>query len=98
MRQEQIITGAIQKTKEEKERILTEREQYQKELEERLRKQEEELNPMKYESQKSFIEQMKNQSVSGQVQKNREDLQRGRTHLTPQGIIQSYDDDTTNNK
>ena len=96
IRQEQIITEAIQKTKEEKERILTEREQYQKELEERLKKQEEELNPMKYESQKSFIEQMKNQSIAGQVQKNREDLQRGRTHLTPQGIIQSYDDNTTN--
>ena len=97
-RQEQIIMGAIQKTKQEKETILTEREQYQKELEERLKAQELELNPQKKESQRTFSERMNDNSLSAQVKKSREDIQKGRTHLTPQGFIQSNgNDDTTDN-
>ena len=95
-RQEQIITEAIQKTKEEKSKVLTEREQYQKELEERLKQQELDLNPQKRESQKTFSEMMKENTLSGQIQQSREDLQKGKTHLTPQGFIDGYENNNTN--
>ena len=41
---------------------------------------------------------MKENTLSGQVTQSRKDLQKGRSHLTPQGFIQSYGDDTANNK
>jgi type IV secretory pathway VirB4 component len=89
-RQEQIIQSAIEKTEGQKDILEEERIQYQKELEERLRKQEMELNPEKYKSQQSFLDEIKEGTVSGQVVKSREDIQKGRKHLTPQGLIESY--------
>ena len=89
-RQDQIIQGAIKRAEGQKDILELEREQYQKELEERLKRQEMELNPEKYKSQQSFLDELKEGTVSGQVVKSREDIQKGRKHLTPQGLIESY--------
>lgn len=86
-RQEEIITGAIKRTREDKETIEKEREQYQKELEERLKQREMELNPQKYDMQKTVLDKVKEHSVSEQILKSRQDLQKGVQHLTPQGTI-----------
>jgi hypothetical protein len=89
-RQEQVIEEAIRRTEGHKSLLEKEREQYQRELEERLKAQEMELNPEKYKSQKTFLEELKEGTISGQVVRSREDIQRGKKHLTPQGVIESY--------
>ncbi|NMC08867.1 hypothetical protein GYA44_00870 [Candidatus Microgenomates bacterium] len=57
-----------------------------------------ELNPEKYQRQKSFLDGLRENTVSGQVVKSREDIQKGRSHLTPQGYIQSYPDNNDGSK
>ncbi len=89
-RQQQVIQGAIYKRRDDQVQIEKEREQYQKELEERLRQQELELNPEKRMSQQTFLDTLKENTVSGQVMKSREDIQKGREHITPQGPVSSY--------
>ncbi len=89
-RQQHVIDQAIQKRKSDQELIEDERSQYQKELEERLRQQELELNPDKFKSQQSFLDTIKQNTVSGQVVQSREDIQKGREHTTPQGNVPSY--------
>lgn len=89
-RQQQVINEAIEKRKSDQERIEEERVQYQKELEERLKQQEMLLNPDKYQNQKSFVEGITQNTISGQVIKSREDIQNGREHVTPQGTVPSY--------
>ena len=91
-RQQQVIQQAIGKRKEEQVQIEDERKQYQKELEARLRQQELDLNPQKQKSQQSFLDELKQNTVSGQVVQSREDIQKGRTHITPQGPVSSYID------
>ena len=89
-RQEQIIQEAIQRTEGQRSTIRSEREEYQKELEERLREQERELNPEKYQRDRTVLDDIRDNTVSGQAVKSREDIQRGKKHLTPQGLIESY--------
>ena len=89
-RQQQVIQGAIYKRRDDQIQIEKERDQYQKELEERLRQQELELNPEKKMSQTTFLDSIKENTVSGQVVKSREDIQKGREHITPQGPVSSY--------
>lgn len=89
-RQQQVINEAIEKRKSDQERIEEERVQYKKELEERLKQQEMLLNPDKYQNQKSFVEGITQNTISGQVIKSREDIQNGREHVTPQGTVPSY--------
>jgi type IV secretory pathway VirB4 component len=89
-RQEQIIKEAVKKSEGQKSILEDERTQYRQELEERLKKQEMDLNPEKYKGQKSFLDELKENTVSGQVVRSREDIQKGRSHLTPQGFIESY--------
>jgi len=89
-RQQQVIQQAIGKRKEEQVQIEDERRQYQKELEERLKQQELDLNPQKQKSQQSFLDELKQNTISGQVVQSREDIQKGRTHITPQGPVSSY--------
>ena len=89
-RQQQVIQQAIGKRKEERLQIEDERRQYQKELEERLRQQELDLNPQKQKSQQTFLDGLKQNTISGQVVQSREDIQKGRTHITPQGPVSSY--------
>ena len=92
-RQDEVIEEAIRRTEGQRNILEKEREVYQKELEERLRRQEMELNPEKYKSQKSFLDELKESTLSGQVVKSREDIQKGKKHLTPQGLIESYPSD-----
>lgn len=89
-RQEQIIQDAIKRTKGQRKTITGERKEYQRELEERLKEQEREINPEKYEQQKSVLDTLKENSISGQAAKSREDIQKGKQHLTPQGLVESY--------
>lgn len=86
-KQSEMIERAVGRRQEDIEKIRTEREEYQKELEKRLKEQEEMLNPQKYERQKSFVEMIDENTVPGRVRKEREELQRGRAHITPQGVI-----------
>ena len=91
-RQQQVIQQAIGKRKEEQVQIEDERRQYQNELEARLRQQELDLNPQKQKSQQSFLDELNKNTISGQVVQSREDIQKGRTHITPQGPVSSYID------
>ena len=92
-RQDQIIKGAIQKRIEGESTIQDERERYKKELEERIKEEEKLLNPQKFKSQQSFLEGLKQDSLSGQVIQSRQDIQKNKQHLTPQGLVESYDKD-----
>lgn len=89
-RQDLIIKEAIERTKGQKNTISSEREEYQRELQERLNQQERELNPKKFLKERTILDEVREGTVSGQTVKSREDIQRGRGHLTPQGLIESY--------
>lgn len=88
-RQNELIERAVERRQGDIEKIKSEREIYQEELEKRLKEQEEMLNPQKYENQKSFVEMIDENTVPGQIRKQREDMNKGRTHITPQGIIEN---------
>ncbi len=90
-KQSELIERAVEKKQEDIQQIQSERSKYQEELEQRLKQQEEVLNPRKYESQKSFIDMVEENTIPGQVRKQREELNKGRTHITPQGIIENDD-------
>ena len=94
-KQSELIERAVDRRQEDIEKIRSEREEYQKELEKRLKEQEEMLNPGKYQNNKSFVEMIDENTVPGRVVKEREEIQKGRTHITPQGVI---GDDTNNNE
>jgi conjugal transfer ATP-binding protein TraC len=92
------IQRAVGRRKEDIETIQEERKDYQKELEKFLREQEERLNPDKYAYQKPFSETIGENTLTGQVVKEREELQKGKFHITPQGIIgDNNDNDNDNN-
>jgi hypothetical protein len=95
-RQQQIIQGAIYKRRDDQVQIEKERDQYQKELEKRLRQQELELNPEKKISQQTFLDSIKENTISGQVVKSREEIQKGLIHITPQGSASSYTSNGSN--
>lgn len=93
-KQTELIERAVGRRQEDIEKIRLEREQYQKEMEKRLAEQEKILNPQKYQNQKSFVEMIDENTVPGIIKKEREELQKGKIHITPQGVI---GDDTENN-
>jgi hypothetical protein len=95
-RKQQIIQGAIYKRRDDQVQIEKERDQYQKELEKRLRQQELELNPEKKLSQQTFLDSIKENTISGQVVKSREEIQKGLIHITPQGSASSYTSNGSN--
>lgn len=90
-KQSELIERAVERRQEDIQKIQSERNKYQEELEKRLREQEEILNPKKFESQKSFVDMVEENTIPGQVRKQREELNKGRTHITPQGIIENDD-------
>ena len=92
-RQEQIIEEAIERKREQRDTIEKEREQYQKELEERLKERENIINPEKQNRDKTVLDQIEKETVTGQIIQSRENIQKGRKHLTPQGIVESYPSD-----
>ncbi len=89
-RQDQIIQEAIQKRIKDETIIKDEREKYKQELEERIKEEEKLLNPQKFKSQQSFLEELKQDTLSGQVIQSRQDIQKDKQHLTPQGLVESY--------
>ncbi len=92
-KQEEIIEEAVKRTQGQRSTIQMERAEYQKEIEKRLKEQEEQLNPDKLEREKSVLDRIKSNTLSGQTVKSRQDIQKGKEHLTPQGIIESYPED-----
>jgi type IV secretory pathway VirB4 component len=97
-RQTELIEKAVEKRQEDIHFIEDEREEYQKKLEERLAQQDRIINPDKYEKPKNFVQTMDEQTIPGQIRKQREDLQKGKTHITPQGLIDNQDDGQPNNQ
>jgi conjugal transfer ATP-binding protein TraC len=95
-RQDQIIEEAIKKTGEERTLLQKERKEYQKELEERLREKELELYPENEDLRKTHKDHIEENTLAGQVRKSREEIQDGKKHLTPQGIVQSYPSEEEN--
>ena len=91
-KQNELIERAVERRQGDMQKIQSERNKYQEELEQRLKEQEEILNPKKYESQKSFVEMVEENTIPGQVRKQREELNKGRMHITPQGIIGNDDE------
>jgi len=82
-----LIQRAVGRRKEDIKEIKEEREKYQEELKKRLEEQDKQLNPDKYESQKSMGQLIEENTVPGQVMKERKEMQKGKLHITPQGII-----------
>ena len=82
-----LIQRAVGKRKEDIEVIQDERIKYQDELKKRLEEQERDLNPEKYNSKKTISDLIEENTVPGRIRKEREDIQEGRAHITPQGII-----------
>ena len=96
-RQDEIILGAVEKKESESKRLESERERYQRELEQRIKEQEKILNPDKYKDQAGFIDEINKRTVTGQVINSRKDIQKGRSHLTPQGVVDSYPEENKQN-
>ena len=96
-RESEIITGAIEKKEKQRLLLQDERIQYQKELEKRLAEQEKIINPDKYKNQDTFIDQLNQQTLTGQVLSSRKGIQRDRKHLTPQGVVESYPEESNEN-
>jgi type IV secretory pathway VirB4 component len=82
-----LIQRAVGRRKEDIKEIKEEREKYQEELKKRLEEQDKQLNPDKYESQKSMGQLIEENTVPGQVIKERKEMQKGKLHITPQGVI-----------
>jgi len=91
-KQNELIQRAVERRQGDIEKIKTEREKYQEELEKRLKEQEDMLNPKKSELNKPFVEMINENTVPGQIRKQREELNKGRSHITPQGIIDNDDE------
>ena len=82
-----LIERAVGKRREDIKEIKEEREKYQEELKKRLEEQDRQLNPDKYESQKSMGQLIEENTVPGQVMKERKEIQKGKMHITPQGVV-----------
>ena len=82
-----LIERAVGKRREDIKEIKEEREKYQEELKKRLEEQDKQLNPDKYESQKSMGQLIEENTVPGQVMKERKEIQKGKMHITPQGVV-----------
>jgi hypothetical protein len=91
-RNKTLIERAVGKRKEDIGLIQEETLKYQEELKKRLEEQERELNPQKYQSQKSFNQIIEENTVPGKIVRERKEIQKGATHITPQGIIGNEDE------
>ena len=88
-----MIERAAQRRKEDKVQIDEERNQYEEEIRRRLEEQDKEMNPRRYEHQKTFQDRVDENTLPGQVVKDRRDLQRDRQHMTPQGMVNLSEED-----
>jgi len=89
-REDELISEAVEKREKQKSMLEKEREKYQQELERKLEEQERLMNPEKFEKQKTFLEELNDSTLTGQVVNKRKESLKGRRHLTPQGMVQSY--------
>ena len=87
-----LIERAVGRRRENIIEIKEEREKYQEELKRRLEEQNKQLNPNKYESQKSMAQLIEENTVPGKVLKERKDIQKGNLHITPQGVVNNEDE------
>lgn len=89
-REDQIIQEAIVRKTSEREILEDERFKYQQELQKRIEEQEKILNPEKQDINETFIDELNKKTLTGQVTSARKELQKGKEHLTPQGVVESY--------
>ena len=82
-----LIQRAVGKRKEDIIEIKEEREKYQEELKKQLEEQNKQLNPDKYESQKTMGQLIEENTIPGQIIKERKEIQKDKLHITPQGVI-----------
>jgi hypothetical protein len=68
------------------------RQEYEDDVRKRLEEQDKQINPQKYEYTKSFKEKVEENTIPGQAVKSRRELQKGREHMTPQGMVKFGDD------
>jgi len=97
-RQQEIIETAMGRKEEEMEQIREERENYQKQLKKELKEQEDLLNPQKGELNKSLKDLVEENTLTGQVMKDRREIQEGKFHITPQGIVGDDNEQQPNQK
>ncbi|MCD4756572.1 ATP-binding protein [bacterium] len=88
-----MIERAAQKRKDDKVQIEGERRNYEEEVRRKLEEKDRELNPDKYTHQKSFNQIIEENTIPGQVVQARKDTQRGRQHVTPQGLVDYNNND-----
>ncbi len=86
-KQKSMIARAAQRRKDDKVQIEGERKDYEEEVRRKLEEKERELNPAKYAHEKSFTTTLEENTLPGQVVRSRRDLQQGRQHITPQGVV-----------
>lgn len=86
-RNEEVIQRAVGKRKDDISTIQEERENYQKEYAKMLKEQEERLNPNRKNMNKTYSQIIEEGTIPGRIKKEREELQKGRSHITPQGLI-----------
>jgi type IV secretory pathway VirB4 component len=89
-----MIQKATEKRQEERVQIQNERENYEEEIRKRLEKEERERNPQKYQQERTFQDDIDENTIPGQVIKNRRDIQQGSQHITPQGIVNFSEDES----
>jgi hypothetical protein len=92
VRQLTMIEKAAERRKAETEQLQEEREEYEDDVRKRLEEQDKQINPQKYEYTKSFKEKVEENTIPGQAVKSRRELQKGREHMTPQGMVKFGDD------
>ncbi|MDD3474522.1 MAG: ATP-binding protein [Candidatus Dojkabacteria bacterium] len=88
-----MIQKATQKREEEKLQIEEERKKYEEEVRKKLEEQERTLNPDKYKHTRTFQDDIDENTIPGQVVKNRRDIQKDSQHITPQGIVNFSEDE-----
>lgn len=66
---------------------------YEQEIRDRLQKQDQELNPDRYAHKRTFQDEIEENTIPGQVVKDRRNIQKDRQHMTPQGMVNFSEDD-----
>ncbi len=88
-RQSEMLTKAVEQRKEDVEQIQKERSAYEIELEKKLNEERDK------QMQQGIIKDIEDNSLTEQVVKSRKELQKNRTHITPQGYIEEGNGEPT---
>jgi type IV secretory pathway VirB4 component len=95
-REQEIIESAVTQKQEERDKIAAERAAYQEKLKKELEEEENRLNPQKQEIGKTLKDLVEENTLTGQVTKDRRKIQEGKLHITPQGIVGDENDEQPN--